>query len=324
MIENINKQLKTRSGQREMELVMLAFFGVIAIIFVALSIFPQKKDDPIKVAVELNANPFHDVKILAKSAYVLDSNSGKVLYEKNSNVQLPLASLTKLLTAITAVELVPEYTVVKIDKESLKKEGDSGLIQDERFKLSDLINLVLVSSSNDGASALAASVGAIESGREVDSNNYDANEAFFVTKMNEKITDLDLKQTYVLNTTGLDTTDSLSGAYGSAKDIGQLFHYILKNRPELLSSTQNSKIELSSLDTKHTVKNTNTETSNIPLLLGSKTGYTDLAGGNLVIAFDAGFNKPIIISVLGSTENGRFEDVDMLVWTALAYLKEQN
>ena len=57
------------------------------------------------------------------------------------------------------------------------------------------------------------------------------------------------------------------------------------------------------------------------MLIASKTGYTDLAGGNLVIAFDAGFNHPIIVSVLGSTIDGRFTDAEALVWAALAYLQ---
>ena len=324
MINNINEKLKTRTGQKHVEAVLLGFFAIVAVLFMGLS-FVGIQNKPAEItAIELKANPFHDIKILAKSAYVIDVNTGKVLYEKNADVQLPLASLTKLITAVTAIELVPDYTIVSIDEESIKNDGDSGLVPDEKFKLKDLINLVLVSSSNDGASALAASVGAIETGKMSDSKNYMANETVFVKKMNEKIHALNLNQTFVLNSTGLDTSSSLSGGYGSAKDVGTLFTYILKNRPDLISSTQKANFELSSEDFKHTAKNTNTDVNNIPELLGSKTGYTDLAGGNLVIAFDAGFNKPIIISVLGSTEEGRFEDVNKLVWTSLEYLKEQN
>ena len=72
----------------------------------------------------------------------------------------------------------------------------------------------------------------------------------------------------------------------------------------------------------HAVLNTNRETGELPLLIASKTGYTDLAGGNLVIAFDAGFNRPIIIAVLGSTAEERFTDVEKLVWATLAYLQQ--
>jgi len=53
----------------------------------------------------------------------------------------------------------------------------------------------------------------------------------------------------------------------------------------------------------------------------SQTGYTDLAGGNLIIAFDAGFDHPIVITVLGSTIDDRITDVEKLVWATLAYLQ---
>ncbi len=63
----------------------------------------------------------------------------------------------------------------------------------------------------------------------------------------------------------------------------------------------------------HDAINTNDIVSRIPNLIGSKTGYTDLAGGNLTVAFDAGFDRPIIITVLGSSREERFTDVLKLV-----------
>ena len=59
--------------------------------------------------------------------------------------------------------------------------------------------------------------------------------------------------------------------------------------------------------------NTNERIADIPGLIGSKTGFTRLAGGNLVIAYDAGLNRPIVIAVLGSTRKGRFSDVTTLI-----------
>ena len=63
----------------------------------------------------------------------------------------------------------------------------------------------------------------------------------------------------------------------------------------------------------HEASNTNDAVSKIPNMIGSKTGYTDLAGGNLTIAFDAGLNRPIVITVLGSTHDDRFTDVLTLI-----------
>lgn len=272
---------------------------------------------------EVKANPFNDITLEAKAAFVYDVYENKVYFNKNAEAQLPLASLTKLITAVTALELVPDYTTVTINKESLKKDGDSGLFPNEQFSLGKLVELTLISSSNDGASAVAAAVGAIEEGRSSQTeSDYAQNEKTFVRKMNAKVQALGLKQTFVLNPTGLDTDTTTGGAYGSAHDIATLFNYILKNHPEMITPTTNAATAIKSLDEKsHKIKNTNTDIQKIPELLGSKTGFTDLAGGNLVIAFDAGFNHPIIVSVLGSSEKGRFDDVRTLVFTTLSYLK---
>ena len=70
----------------------------------------------------------------------------------------------------------------------------------------------------------------------------------------------------------------------------------------------------------HTATNTNEVVGSIPGLIASKTGFTDLAGGNLVVAFDAGINRPVIISVLGATKDGRFTDMEMLVNASLRAL----
>jgi D-alanyl-D-alanine carboxypeptidase len=69
----------------------------------------------------------------------------------------------------------------------------------------------------------------------------------------------------------------------------------------------------------HTFANTNQDVEHIPNLLLSKTGFTDLAGGNLVVVYDAGINHPVAIVVLGSTEEGRFTDVKTLLNATFAH-----
>jgi D-alanyl-D-alanine carboxypeptidase len=112
-----------------------------------------------------------------------------------------------------------------------------------------------------------------------------------------------------------------SGGYGSAKDMAKLFQYIIENKPTLLEATQYEKLAIASKSKVHTADNTNKIVSSIPALIASKTGLTDLSGGNLVIAFDAGLMRPIIISVLGSSEDGRFSDMQKLVEASLYSLK---
>ena len=67
----------------------------------------------------------------------------------------------------------------------------------------------------------------------------------------------------------------------------------------------------------HILSNTNESLGRYPGILGSKTGYTDLAGGNLVIVFDVGINHPVAAVVLGSTREGRFEDMAKLTQATL-------
>ena len=98
------------------------------------------------------------------------------------------------------------------------------------------------------------------------------------------------------------------------KDMAFLMEHIVQHEPDILTFTKTDQARVYSEDgTYHDTENTNYYINQIPGLIGSKTGYTDLAGGNLVVAFDAGLNRPIVITVLGSTRHERFTDVITLV-----------
>ena len=255
------------------------------------------KEIPIKISA---------VEVRAKSAYVYDVKTQRMLYAKNETEALPLASITKLMTALLAHELVSEDTNATVSARAIQQEGSSGLLPGENLSINELNKLALVSSSNDAAYALAASVG------ELLGDNDPAGQ--FVQGMNLKAEDLKLDSLSFKNTTGLDLSPSEAGAVGSAKDISLLMEYILINYPEILEPTRKSAARVyNSSGDYHDMENTNEIIYAIPNLLGSKTGYTDLAGGNLTIAFDAGLDRPIVVTVLGSTRDERFSDVLRLV-----------
>lgn len=257
---------------------------------------------------------FEGVSVQAKAAYVLDVSAGKALYAKNENMVLPLASVAKIMTAIAAVDAMPRNTVVRIRPEYLAQEGDTGLLVDESWQLKDLIDYSLVVSSNDGAAAIAAAAGFATSG----ATDVSAAESDFVLRMNAKARKIGLAHTAFSNPTGLDVDVARSGAYGTAKDMATLFSYALSNYPEILEATRYNRIRVNSLDNiPHVGINTNQGVNVVPGILASKTGYTDLSGGNLVIVFNAGLNRPIVVSVLGSTYDGRFEDVERLARAAM-------
>jgi D-alanyl-D-alanine carboxypeptidase len=267
-------------------------------------------------------NPFETVQIEALSAVVLDLNSGKVIFEKNSNEPRPLASITKIMTALTATDILPAGTVVTVDKRFISEEGDSGLYSNEKWRLQDLLDFSLVSSSNDGIAAIAGAAGSII---DLSSDNIEINHEDFISKMNEKAKEIGLVNSHFFNETGLDIDLERSGGYSSALDTAQLFGYVLKNHPEIFEATRYNNIQIKSLSSlNHKAPNTNTDTVNIPGLLASKTGYTEMAGGNLAIVFDPGIARPIAIVVLGSSYDGRFKDVSILTQKTFEYLAQGN
>jgi D-alanyl-D-alanine carboxypeptidase (penicillin-binding protein 5/6) len=247
-----------------------------------------------------------DAPIVAEAAYVFDVREQRVLFAKNADEALPLASITKLMTALLAHELVADDNEMTVTQAAILQEGRSGLLPGETIIRSNLSQLALIASSNDAAYTLAASVGQLLGQSDPEQQ--------FVAGMNIRAEELGLKTLQFSNTTGLDLSLTEAGAYGSARDVSYLMEYIIETYPEILEPTRQAATRVyNEHGDYHSVVNTNDVLFDIPNLLGSKTGYTDLAGGNLTIAFDAGFNRPIIITVLGSTRDARFGDVLTLV-----------
>ena len=142
--------------------------------------------------------------------------------------------------------------------------------------------------------------------------------------MNARAQELKLTQTYFLNAEGLDVYEQESGAYSSVRDIAILLSYILSNAPHIFDATQYGEQTFTSLGgVTHIFKNTNEHASRIPGIVASKTGFTDLAGGNLAIIFEAGPMYPIAVVVLGSSVDGRFSDVETLVRATLQKLNQE-
>lgn len=244
---------------------------------------------------------FANTSLIAHSAFVWDVQEQKILYNKNGDAKLPLASITKLMTALVTYELIDPDERIYISPDSLKTEGESGFTDGEEFSMQDLNDLTLISSSNDGAVALS-----IEAARAASSKNP---EQVFVTAMNLKAKELGLTHTSFQNATGLDIDEKTAGAHGSARDVALLMEHIILEQPETVALTTLSSARISNNDgSYHLINNTNESVNDIQGLIASKTGFTDLAGGNLVVAFNAGLNRPVIVVVLGSSQDGRFTD----------------
>jgi D-alanyl-D-alanine carboxypeptidase len=298
---------------------IIVLLGVVFVIAMLIIFTGDDNSKVVQIDEEIyKYNYFEDISIEAQSAFVWDVNKQKVIFSINGDVQLPLASLTKLMTAIVADDILPESSVVTIDNNSIISEGDSGLYENEKWNFKELMRFTLMVSSNDGANAVANVAGLFKN--DFPSRKED-NKKSFVQAMNEKAKEIGLSQTYFINPTGLDTNKIVSGGYGSAKDAAKLLEYAVINAPDIVELTRHTRINFESLsDINHVATNTNSSIDRVPGLIASKTGFTDLAGGNLVVAYDAGINHPIIIAVLGSSQSGRFEDVEKLVDASLKSL----
>jgi serine-type D-Ala-D-Ala carboxypeptidase (penicillin-binding protein 5/6) len=271
-----------------------------------------QRGTPGKAEAKREPRQFDTVALTAKAAVVLDVNSGKLLYAKNPDLPLPLASLTKIMTAITAEKIAKGMDRISINEDALTAEGDSGLKVASAWKTRNLIDYFLVVSSNDGARALAGAAAAWS-------------KQDFVSEMNRTGKEIGLSNSTFFNEHGLDRgrEEMRAGAYGSAQDMAKLFQYALKNYPEVLEATRYPELLIKDENNdSYIATNTNLAVNSIPSLIASKTGYTDLAGGNLIIAFDAGLEQPVIIVVLGSTQEGRFEDIMKLVNETVRYVSQ--
>lgn len=318
---NIQKTEGTITEGISKKLLVLNAFLFVGVIFIIVLIYGT-----VRQSSEQNTSPadsiiassaFSDLEINSSSAYVFDVIANKAIFKKDEFVQMPLASITKLMTALVAIESVPKNSKITIRKEFLVPTGDSGLLVNEEWRLEDLLDFSLVVSSNDGTYSVASVVGALS----INSEDYNIGREEFIKKMNAKAKELGLLQTYFINDSGLDE-GLLSGGYGSAIDVAKLMQYMLKNHPAVLEATKYPLLSVDSLNKTHNIENTNKEVSSIPGVLASKTGFTDMAGGNLVVAFDAGIGQPFIVVVLGGTTAGRFEDISKLVSATQKYIME--
>lgn len=310
--------LKDFFAQREAEIRFLLFLslGLSLIMFTSYILNTRVERGDNSVPSGLVKKKFPEVSLEAKAAYVYDARTKTVLYAKNENKRMPLASLTKVMAALVARELSQGAGTVTVSEDALKLYGDSGLRVGERWSLRNLLDFSLITSSNDGMRAVALALGALDNSEVTSDEKVNA----FVGEMNRKASELDLKNTYYWNETGLDETEYKGGAYGTARDMATLMEHIVSYSREVLEATRESYATIPSLDLEHEAKNTNALAGTIPGLIASKTGFTNTAGGNIALVFDPELGRPIVITILGSTEEGRFQDARILINAVLDYI----
>jgi len=223
------------------------------------------------------------------------------LYSRNLDEKLPIASLTKLITALVAIKFSNLDSVVLVKKSDLQVVGaSSGLVEGEKITVKDLLQAMLISSSNDATLALANYIG--------------GSEEKFVAMMNQEVKNLGLIDTHFSNPVGWDIDENFSNAL----DLAKIVEEFVKN-PILSEIVKTKEIEIYSQDKKYVHKLTTTnrlllEDINV---VGIKTGFTTKALGNLIIR-DQKNQQDIITIVLGS-ENREEDTTKLLEWLFKVY-----
>lgn len=208
----------------------------------------------------------------AQAAYLFEANSGRVLYAKNENERLPMASTTKIMTALLAVESGRLTETVAVPDEAAGTEGSSMYLKaGETISLSDLVYGLMLTSGNDAAVAIACFLdGGVEP---------------FAAHMNARAEQLGLTGTHFVNPNGLHDPDH----YTTAKDLAILGAAALGN--PFFAEIAATQYHRTSGSNPHTLKNKNRLLWEYEGGIGVKTGYTKAAGKCLVFAAERGGMK---------------------------------
>jgi D-alanyl-D-alanine carboxypeptidase (penicillin-binding protein 5/6) len=228
----------------------------------------------------------------ASAGIVVDARSGDVLLAKRANLRRPIASTTKLMTALLTLEsgklgrtfTAPAYSANPIESKINLRRG-------ERMKVRDLLTALLLESANDAAVDLAVGVG--------------GSKQAFVEKMNARARQLGLKNTHYANPIGLDSP----GNYSSARDLALLARKLMTNKT-FAATVDKPRATLRSGDHVRTIRNRNLLIGRYRFVDGVKTGHTGTAHYVLVGAAHGNGSKVISV-VLGEPSEGA-RDIDTL------------
>lgn len=259
---------------------------------------PRKKEGSMSLGIETTA----------RAALVFDEGTGTILFDKNSEERLSLASLTKLMTTLVFLDGEVDWgKKVKLVKADDLEGGIFYARSPEEVTVKDLFNMMLVGSVNNAAMALARQTG--------------QSQEEFVAEMNKKAEDLKLHNTIFADPTGL-----LSENQGTARDVAKLLDKVLKEemvrdivvqKTYVFSPVKSSKI--------YYVKSTDellwSFLNEAPYkLIGGKTGYIEEAGYNLAVEVERDSHKIIVVVLGSSTAEDRFKEVKGLAdWTFETY-----
>jgi D-alanyl-D-alanine carboxypeptidase len=246
-------------------------------------------------------NDVPDYESNARAVFAI-TDRGEVLYENNADEVLPIASITKLMTALVATGRLEYTEPVTVSAEAIATDGDLGeLITGDTFSLHDILMAMLLPSSNDAATAIAEALGG---------------EEWTVALMNAEAQNRGWSTAVFRNPHGLTP----GGNDMTARDVAGMLFAALDD-PTLAAILQQHQVRVeSAVGNNYTWTHRGNGLTQFPGFLGAKTGYTDESLGTLAFAFqpDVNSDRKVAIVVLGSLD--RSGDVESLArWIQAAY-----
>ena len=242
--------------------------------------------------------------INARAALVIETHSNEALYTKNVWEVLPIASLTKLMTALVVKENIELEKIITVGPIIYEVSGSKmGLKLDEKITVLDLLRGLLISSGNDAAMVLSEAVaGAPEA---------------FVEMMNQRTQALGLSNTYFVDPAGL-RNENISSAF----EIAHLAKYVFKD-PLLQSIMREKELKIEAIEggVEHNLFNTNRllGTDIAERIIAGKTGTTPLAGQCLISFINNNNGRTTMTILLGS--GNRYEEMKRLInWVDESFL----
>lgn len=245
--------------------------------------------EPVTVQVDAETDP---LTLNSRAAVLIDGDTGRILYGKNETEILPMASTTKIMTCILALENAgPDTEVVISDRAASMPEVKLHVRKGEKYRLEDLLYSLMLESHNDAAVAIAEAVGgSVEN---------------FADMMNRKAAELGCADTYFLTPNGLDAEDQESGKVHSttAADLARILRYCISLSPakeEFLAITRAPSHAFSDLSGARSFScvNHNALLTSMEGAVSGKTGFTGKAGYCYVGAVKKG-EKILIAALLG-------------------------
>ncbi|MFT8872444.1 MAG: D-alanyl-D-alanine carboxypeptidase family protein [Sporolactobacillus sp.] len=204
--------------------------------------------------------------VSAQTAALMELATGRLLDAKDSHRRLPIASITKVMTALLAIESGKMNDTVVVSPEAIRTEGSSIYLKaGERIKLRDLVYGLMLRSGNDASRAIAEAVAGSEQG--------------FVFLMNEKAKAIGMDDTHFANPNGLQNDAHYSSAYDMALLMREAMRQPLFRR---ITGTKSYSVPATNRSEARLWLNKNKMLRQYPFATGGKTGYTEVAGRTLI------------------------------------------